>query len=139
MASTPVSTIATITPAAGYVSPVAAVLIGIATYTKPYNLMLALPVGIEPLLAACRDSWWPALRESLRRGLVMAAVVVGLFALNAAITGAVTWGFATLDFALPRQSAQQVDSLVRATDLADQMKTFGVYDAWVAGTRGRKP
>jgi len=59
--------------------------------------------------------------------------------LNAAIAGAVTWGFATLDLSLPRQSAQQVDSLVRATDLADQMKTFGVYDEWVAGTRGRKP
>jgi hypothetical protein len=65
----------------------AAVLLGIATYTKPYNLLLALPLGVEPLLRARRDSWWRALRESLRRGLVMAAVVVGLFALNAAITG----------------------------------------------------
>ncbi|MGH7498020.1 MAG: M28 family peptidase [Gemmatimonadales bacterium] len=59
--------------------------------------------------------------------------------LNAAIAAAVTWGFANLDLALPRQSTQQVDSLVRGTDLADQMKTFGVYDAWAAGTRGRKP
>jgi len=59
--------------------------------------------------------------------------------LNAAIAGVVTWGFATLDLSLPRQSAQQVDSLVRGTDLADQMKSFGVYDAWVAGTRGRRP
>jgi hypothetical protein len=65
----------------------AAVLLGIATYTKPYNLWLALPLGVEPLLAVCRASWWPGLRESLRRGVVMAAVVVGLFALNAAITG----------------------------------------------------
>lgn len=59
--------------------------------------------------------------------------------LNAAIAGAVTWGFANLDFSLPRQTAQQVDSFVRHTDLADQMKTFGVYDAWIAGTRGRRP
>ena len=65
----------------------AAVLLGIATYTKPYNLFLALPLGVEPLLAARRTSWWPAWRESLRRGLVMAAVVTGLFAVNAAITG----------------------------------------------------
>jgi glycosyl transferase family 87 len=65
----------------------AAVLLGIATYTKPYNLMLAIPLGVEPLLRARRAPWWPALRESLRRGLVMAAVVVGLFAFNAAITG----------------------------------------------------
>jgi len=65
----------------------AAVLLGIATYTKPYNLFLALPLGVEPLLAARRTSWWPAWRESLHRGLAMAAVVAGLFAVNAAITG----------------------------------------------------
>jgi hypothetical protein len=65
----------------------AAVLLGLATYTKPYNLLLALPLGVEPFLGARRAGWWPALRESLRRGVVMGAVVVGLFALNAAITG----------------------------------------------------
>jgi carboxypeptidase Q len=59
--------------------------------------------------------------------------------LNAAIAAAVTWGFATLDLSLPRQTAVQVDSLVRATDLSDQMKSFGVYDSWVAGERGLKP
>ncbi len=64
-----------------------AVLLGLATYTKPYNLLLALPLGVEPLLRADRASWWPALRESLRRGLALAAVVAGLFAVNAAITG----------------------------------------------------
>jgi hypothetical protein len=42
---------------------------------------------VEPLLALRRGSWWPAWRESLRRGLVMAFVVAGLFALNAAVTG----------------------------------------------------
>ena len=65
----------------------AAVLLGLATYTKPYNLLLALPLGVEPLLRAGRASWWPALRESLRRGLALAAVTAGLFAVNAAITG----------------------------------------------------
>jgi carboxypeptidase Q len=59
--------------------------------------------------------------------------------LNAAIAAAATWGFATLDLALARQSARQVDSLVRNTDLADQMKSFNVYDAWVAGKRGLRP
>jgi hypothetical protein len=59
--------------------------------------------------------------------------------LNAAIAAAATWGFATLDLALPRQSARQVDSLVRNTDLADQMRSFNVYDAWAAGTRGLRP
>jgi hypothetical protein len=55
---------------------------------------------------------------------------------NGAIAAVVTWGFATLDLSLPRQTAQQVDSLVRNTDLADQMKAFNVYDAWEAGKRG---
>jgi hypothetical protein len=58
--------------------------------------------------------------------------------LNAAIAAAVTWGFATLDLSLPRQTAAQVDSLVRATDLAEQMKSFGVYESWEAGERGLK-
>jgi hypothetical protein len=59
--------------------------------------------------------------------------------LNAAIAAAVTWGFATNGPTLPRQTAQQIDSLVRHTDLSDQMKTFGVWDDWVAGKRGRRP
>jgi hypothetical protein len=59
--------------------------------------------------------------------------------LNAAIAAAATWGFATLDLALPRQSARQVDSLVRNTDLAAQMRSFNVYQAWAAGTRGLRP
>ncbi len=59
--------------------------------------------------------------------------------LNAAVAAATTWGFATLDVSLPRHSAQQVDSLVRNTDLADQMKSFNVYDAWAAGRRGLRP
>ncbi len=59
--------------------------------------------------------------------------------LNAAIAAAVTWGFATTDAVLPRWTARQVDSLVRHTDLSDQMKSFGVWDDWVAGTRGLRP
>jgi hypothetical protein len=66
-------------------------LLGIATYTKPYNLLVAIPLGIEPLLAMRRSGWWPPLRESLRRGLAMAGVVVAMFALNAAFTGEVNY------------------------------------------------
>jgi hypothetical protein len=59
--------------------------------------------------------------------------------LNAAIAAAATWGFATLDLSLARHSARQVDSLVRNTDLAEQMRSFNVYDAWEAGRRGLRP
>ena len=64
----------------------AAVLIGIATYSKPYNLFVALPLGVEPLLVARKDLG-RGLRESVRRGVVLAGTVIALFALNRAITG----------------------------------------------------
>ena len=67
----------------------AAVLLGIATYTKPYNLFLALPLGVEPLLAL--RPWWKGLGESVRRGLVLGATVIALFAVNAAVTGEVNY------------------------------------------------
>lgn len=72
-----------------------AVLLGLATYSKPYNLWLAIPLGLAPLLG-----WWDAekgtgqpsrfwrrLLESLRRGAVLAGTTLALFGLNAAITG----------------------------------------------------
>jgi Zn-dependent M28 family amino/carboxypeptidase len=58
--------------------------------------------------------------------------------LNAAITGALAYGFAQMDAKLPRQSRAQVEELVRTTDLGQQMKTFNLYDDWSAGKRGRK-
>ncbi|HEX6106053.1 MAG TPA: M20/M25/M40 family metallo-hydrolase, partial [Gemmatimonadales bacterium] len=59
--------------------------------------------------------------------------------LNSAIAAAVTWGFATLDLSLPRQTAAQVDSMVRHSDLGEQMRSFNVYEAWEAGDRGLRP
>jgi hypothetical protein len=59
--------------------------------------------------------------------------------LNAAIAAATIWGFATAERSLPRHSAVQVDSMVRNTDLPQQMKSFNVYDAWMAGKRGLRP
>jgi hypothetical protein len=61
-----------------------AVLLGVATYTKPYNLFLALPLGVAPLLPR---PTWKGLAESARRGVALAATVIGLFGLNKAITG----------------------------------------------------
>jgi carboxypeptidase Q len=59
--------------------------------------------------------------------------------LNAAIAAATIWGFATAERSLPRHSAAQVDSMVRNTDLPQQMKSFNVYDAWMSGKRGLRP
>jgi len=64
-----------------------AVLLGLATYSKPYNLFLALPLGLEPLLVREGRPFLRGLGESVRRGLVLAATTAALFGLNKAITG----------------------------------------------------
>src|SRR5262249_9630270 len=71
-----------------------AVLLGIATYSKPYNLFLAIPLGLAPfvplLSRAAREAgarWWPALGESVRRGAVLACTTALLFAPHNAATG----------------------------------------------------
>ncbi|MBN8227973.1 M20/M25/M40 family metallo-hydrolase [Corallococcus macrosporus] len=55
---------------------------------------------------------------------------------NAAVVGALAWGFATMDEKLPRQSRAEVEALIRDTDLGPQMKSFNVWEEWAAGTRG---
>lgn len=59
--------------------------------------------------------------------------------LNSAIAAAVIWGFANSDERLPRWSREQVEALVDSTDLEQQMRNFGVWDAWASGERGRQP
>jgi hypothetical protein len=63
-----------------------AVLLGVAVYTKPYNLLLALPLGVEPLLQR-EGSLGRRLLESVRRGVIVATAALALFGLNAALTG----------------------------------------------------
>ena len=64
-----------------------AVILGIATYSKPYNLWIAIPLGLEPLVGAAALPWARRLAESARRGLVLAATTLFLFGANAAVTG----------------------------------------------------
>jgi len=63
-----------------------AVLLGLAVYSKPYNLFVALPLGVEPLLAPA-EGWARGLLESVRRGAVLGLTALLLFGLNKAITG----------------------------------------------------
>lgn len=57
--------------------------------------------------------------------------------LNSAIAAATIWGFANLDIPYHRQSRAEVEELISTTDLEAQMRMFGVWDAWVEGSRGR--
>jgi len=65
----------------------AAVLVGLAAYSKPYNVLLALPLGIEPLLKARHSPFSRRLAASALRGAVVAVTVIALFGLNKAVTG----------------------------------------------------
>jgi hypothetical protein len=59
---------------------VAAALLGISVFAKPTNIALILPLLVS---AALRRQW----RRGLKIGVVFAATVVALFALNTVVTG----------------------------------------------------
>ncbi len=70
----------------------AALLFGVAGYLKPPNVLMAAPLGLDPLLPDPGERLLgPGLRrrlgESLRRGAVLALTVGSLYGLNAAFTG----------------------------------------------------
>ena len=61
-------------------------LLGVAAYSKPTNLALALPLLLEPLVVG--GAAWPRrVVEAARRGAVVAAVVAGGFGLTWLATG----------------------------------------------------
>ncbi len=73
-----------------------ACILGIAIYSKPYNLWLAIPLGLAPLLgrrrfeegkAIAREAWRGRLAECARRGAALCLSVGALFAANAVVTG----------------------------------------------------
>lgn len=66
----------------------AAVLLGIAIYSKPSNVLMALPLGLAPLLPGAGGG--PAARRllaSVKRGVVLVAAAGTLYAANWAVTG----------------------------------------------------
>jgi hypothetical protein len=67
---------------------VAAVLLGIAMFSKPTQIMLIAPLLVS---AALRQQWW----RSLKIAAAFVAVAIGLFAVNVAITG--EWNYQSGD------------------------------------------
>ena len=70
----------------------AAALFGVAGYLKPPNVLMAAPLGLEPLLPPPGSPFpGPAfvrrLGESLKRALVLVVAAASLYGLNAAFTG----------------------------------------------------
>ena len=69
-----------------------AVLLGVAAYGKPTNGALALPLVLEPILAAAgRWTTRSGFVEALRRGVLVTAVFASGFALHWAATGEVNY------------------------------------------------
>jgi carboxypeptidase Q len=58
--------------------------------------------------------------------------------LNAAVAASLTWAFAEMDVALPRQSRAEVEALFKTSDLEAQMRGIGVWKDWAEGRRGRE-
>ena len=58
--------------------------------------------------------------------------------LNAAIAAAVVWGFAEMDVDWGRWSRSEIQALIDSTSLGDEMKTFGLWESWESGERGRR-
>jgi hypothetical protein len=59
---------------------------------------------------------------------------------NTAIAAVLAWGLADREKPLgPRQSRAEVETLTKATGLDEQMKVFGLWDAFASGARGREP
>jgi hypothetical protein len=58
--------------------------------------------------------------------------------LNSAIVAAAVYGFASSEGRLPRHSREEIERLVEETGFGDQMRTFGLYEPWIEGTRGRR-
>jgi hypothetical protein len=70
----------------------AGLLFGVAGYLKPPNVLMAAPLGLEPLLpheggSLLGPGLGRRLGESLRRGAVLALTAASLYGLNAAFTG----------------------------------------------------
>lgn len=57
--------------------------------------------------------------------------------INAAIASVVAIGFANMDVDWQRQSREEIEALIETTSLGKDMKTFGAWEAWESGERGR--
>jgi hypothetical protein len=55
------------------------------------------------------------------------------------VVAAFVLGFATMPDTLPRQSRPEIETIMKGTDLEQQMRSMGMWDGWAAGTRGRRP
>jgi carboxypeptidase Q len=89
-----------------------------------------------PNLVANQD-WAPYLPEYHAESDVFERVDQHQAKVNDAIAAALVWGLANMpQRPARRQTRAQVEELLRATRLDEQMKAFGQWASWVSGQRG---
>ena len=64
-----------------------AMLLGVATYSKPTNALLALPLGVAPLLVRDSGAFVRGLGQCACRAAVVVLTAGALYGLNAVVTG----------------------------------------------------
>lgn len=96
-----------------------AVVLGIATYSKPPNLFLAIPLGVMPLLESAQP-WRRRLLDSGRRGAAMAATVLACYLATMAVTG--EWNY---------QGGRERKTFYGVLPFEDQKTTFGNSGIWM--------
>lgn len=58
---------------------------------------------------------------------------------NAALAAALLWGLADAPERAPRQDRAAIETVLEQTGLGGQMRTFGLWETWERGERGRPP
>ncbi len=97
-----------------------AVVLGIATYSKPPNLFLAIPLGLMPFLET-QHPWGQRVLTSVKRGLMMAAAAALCYAGTWAVTG--EWNY---------QGGRERKTFYGVLPLEDHTTTFGNSGIWMS-------
>jgi len=97
-----------------------ALVLGLATYSKPPNLFLAIPLGLMPFFET-RQPWSRRLATSLQRGLTMAGAVVLCYAGTWAVTG--EWNY---------QGGRERKTFYGVLPFEDHKTTFGNSGVWMS-------
>jgi hypothetical protein len=123
-----------------------AVLIGLAAYSKPYNVLLALPLGVEPLLRGRSASFAQSIGASALRAAVVAATVLALFGLNKAVTGEMNYQggerktfYGTFPFETQRVTFGNSGIWATTNELGPAVERPGVEAAAARPARGAAP
>ncbi|HJU84378.1 MAG TPA: M28 family peptidase [Holophagaceae bacterium] len=101
--------------------------------TDNYDFLLQ---GV-PTLVANRE-WGPYLQDYHAQSDTLDKVDARALRDQTMEAAVLFWGLANVDHLPPRRTRPEIDATLKATRLDEDMKTFGMWDEWASGKRGRK-